>query len=76
MNIVYGFGGLISDGERLSLNPVLPDEWKLLRFPLSYRGSRMLVTVTREDGSLKTAVTLTEGQPVAIMLNGEEYRVE
>jgi maltose phosphorylase len=76
MNIVYGFGGLISDGERLSLNPVLPDEWKLLRFPLSYRGSRMLVTVAREDGSVKTTVALTEGQPVTIMLNGEEYRVE
>ncbi len=47
MNIVYGFGGLRSDGELLSLSPALPSCWKRLCFKLNYCGSRLEVELTR-----------------------------
>jgi maltose phosphorylase len=75
MNIVYGFGGLISDGERLSLNPVLPDEWQRLRFPLMYRGSRLQVEIARKDGQVSTEATRISGTEVELMLNGEDVTV-
>ena len=43
MNIVYGFGGLRSDGELLSLDPSLPDQWTGCRFRVVYRGSTISV---------------------------------
>jgi maltose phosphorylase len=71
MNIVYGFGGLISDGEMLSLSPCLPEEWKALRFPLTYRGSRLQVEIVRKGGRVESAVKLISGPEVEVMLNGK-----
>jgi maltose phosphorylase len=69
MNIVYGFGGLVSDGETLSLSPSLPDRWRALRFPLTYRGSRLRVEIERSDGRVHSAVKLISGPEVEVMLN-------
>jgi maltose phosphorylase len=69
MNIVYGFGGLRSDGDTLSLNPVLPDCWDSLSFKLIYRHSALRVDVTRGG----TSVVLESGPPLTILLNGERY---
>jgi maltose phosphorylase len=67
MNIVYGFAGLRSDGEHLSFNPLLPDEWRRLKFRLMYRGSRIKIEITREG----TEITLESGPEVTVRLNGE-----
>jgi alpha,alpha-trehalose phosphorylase len=69
MNVVYGFGGLVSGGETISLSPVLPECWDSLRFKLVYRGRTLVVDVTRD----KTTVRLENGEPVKIILYGEEY---
>ena len=34
MNIVYGFGGLRSDKEILSINPIIIDEWESYSFKI------------------------------------------
>ncbi len=39
MNIVYGFGGMRSDGELLSFEPSIPSHWSRYCFQVAYRGS-------------------------------------
>lgn len=45
LNIVYGFGGLRSDGERLSLSPMLPKQWKGYSFRIEVEDDILCVEV-------------------------------
>src|SRR5690606_31253673 len=45
VNIVYGFGGLRSDGQYLKLAPNLPKVWKSYSFNLQYLGATINVRV-------------------------------
>ncbi len=54
MNIIYGYGGLRSDGDQLLLNPVLPKEWLSLEFGLRVRNSVVRVKLTPQGTSIKT----------------------
>ncbi len=49
MNIVYGFGGLRSDGDLLTLRPILPEGWEHYRFSLRYEDTVIRVLVSQED---------------------------
>ena len=49
---VMGCGGLRSSRSALTLDPVLPDAWSALRFPIRWRGTRIEVGVTAEELSL------------------------
>ncbi|WP_179393986.1 glycoside hydrolase family 65 protein [Lacticaseibacillus absianus] len=60
LNIVYGFGGLRSDGPLLTLAPGLPAQWQRYAFRINYRGANIAVTVDR------TQVTLTATAPVTL----------
>ena len=42
MNLVYGFGGLQSDGECLRFDPVCPEEWKAFSFRIQVGESDIL----------------------------------
>lgn len=66
MNIVYGFGGMRSDGDQLMLNPSIPERWNSYRFPVTYRGTKLLVEVDQERVSIQAS-----GGTVEIMLYGE-----
>jgi len=75
INIVYGFAGLRSDGERLCFAPRLPRRWQRLTFHLLYRGRVIRVCM---DG-VKTGFRLIRGEPLTLQiydktctLNGEE----
>ncbi|MDU2597969.1 MAG: glycosyl hydrolase family 65 protein, partial [Dermabacter sp.] len=47
--LVAGFGGMrFNDGE-ISFDPRLPEEWPALEFPLTVRGSRFTVRITKGD---------------------------
>ncbi len=52
MNLVYGFGGMRSDGETLSFEPSLPEKWDSLSYRVLYRGSVLQVKVDRREVSL------------------------
>ena len=71
MNIVYGYGGLRSDGEKLLLNPVLPKEWKSLEFGVRVRDSVVRVHLTPEESSIKTV----SGPALSLSIWGKEYQV-
>lgn len=54
MNIVYGFGGLRSDGEEISIAPSIPKDWNKYSFMIGYCGETVEVTVTDCQVTLKT----------------------
>ena len=49
MNIVYGYGGLRSDGKILKFNPTIPASWESYNFRILYKGSIISVRVTKDE---------------------------
>ncbi len=72
MNFVYGFGGLRSDGPRLSFSPALPGQWESFDFTLLYQGATLNVAVDPEYVSLR----VIEGPDVQVDLYGETITVD
>ncbi len=52
MNIVYGFGGLRSDGALLKLAPSIPEGWAAFSFSLKHLGRTLSVRVTQREVTL------------------------
>ncbi|WEV46904.1 hypothetical protein OZX62_00975 [Bifidobacterium sp. ESL0690] len=68
MSVVAGFGGLRdSGGEELSIDPHLPNEWESLTYRLTIHGSRLVITVTHGD----VTVRRVSGDPVTLQVKGE-----
>ncbi|MCD1258120.1 family 65 glycosyl hydrolase [Paenibacillus athensensis] len=55
MNIVYGFGGMRSDGDMLLFQPSIPQAWSSYSFKLLYKGAAISVAVNREQVTIKAA---------------------
>jgi maltose phosphorylase len=72
MNIVYGFGGLRSDGGVLVLNPVLIKRWKAYSFKVLYRGVIVSVSVG-QDGARFKAIG---DKSVKVAIYGKEYELD
>ncbi|WP_379131874.1 glycoside hydrolase family 65 protein [Paenibacillus sp. sgz500958] len=53
MNIVYGFGGMRSDGAKLSFQPSLPDKWTSYSFQVLYNGTLLRIVVDKTKVSIK-----------------------
>ena len=71
-SLVNGFGGMRDHDARLRFDPRMPTEWSSLTFPLTWRGTRVRVTLTPdalrfevEDGS----------SPVPVQVRGEDHEV-
>jgi len=72
MNVVYGFGGMRSDGAMLSFNPSIPAHWKGYSFQVTYRGS-----VLRVEASQGGAVfRVVEGGPITVKVAGQERELD
>lgn len=71
MNIVYGFGGLSSDGDVPALSPCIPKGWEKYGFSLRLGGSIIRAAVTQDTVTLE----LVSGQPVRMNLYGREVTV-
>lgn len=71
MNIVYGFGGMRSDGERLELNPSIPKEWQGYSFHITYEQQVISVEVGKERIQLYTL----GHKPVTICVYGNKYEI-
>lgn len=68
MNIVYGFGGLRSDGDMLSLNPSIPKEWKGYTFKIEYQNEILEVVVSNKTVEIKGH----NGKDVKVRVYGKE----
>ncbi len=51
LNMVYGFGGLRTDGDTLLFKPSIPKKWKSFAFKLKHAGALMEVKVDQENAS-------------------------
>jgi maltose phosphorylase len=71
MNIIYGFGGMRSDGELLSFHPSIPAHWNGYSFQVFYRGSTIRVEVSQVEARLR----VVEGEPVWIQVAGQEVEI-
>jgi alpha,alpha-trehalose phosphorylase len=47
LSLVYGFGGMLDDGEHLAFDPRLPSGWQRLAFSVARHGSRLHVEIHR-----------------------------
>jgi len=86
MNIIYGFGGMRSDGKVLRFCPTIPSQWEQYSFRLIYQGDVICVTVSggsvrfhTQNGAqipifvYETPVTVTR-EPVSITIP-QEWRI-
>jgi len=64
LNVVYGFGGLRTDGDVLSFSPWIPRQWNAFRFRLLYRGSVLEVSVNKEVAEF----SIVQGKPVQVKI--------
>ncbi|MNJ61886.1 Alpha,alpha-trehalose phosphorylase [compost metagenome] len=72
MNIVYGFGGMRSDGDKLAFHPSIPDRWKRYSFPITFRGTKLTVEVGKECAVLRAV----SGDAVEIDVYGQSFLVD
>lgn len=68
LNIVYGFGGVRSDGEKLVINPSIPEIWKRYSFKLNYGNCNITVDVRKG----KAAISVTGGTLNAVICGKEQ----
>lgn len=71
MNIVYGFGGLRSDSDVITLAPCIPAGWSKYAFSLR-SGTASLRVQVEQNG---VAVSCVEGEAVTLCLYGKEILV-
>lgn len=67
--IVFGFGGVRTNGGGLEFHVTTPETWEGYEFKLIYRGSLLKI----ESGREKAVYTLLNQQPVVFQADGEEY---
>ena len=71
MNIVYGFGGLNSDADILTLAPSIPKGWEKYTFSLCAGESVLKVSVSQKEVTLE----VVRGQAITLNLYGQEMTV-
>ncbi len=69
--LVYGFGGMRSDGPRLSFDPSLPARWKAFRFTIVHRDTTLKVSVDDQHVNLVAA----DGPAIRVDLFGKTVNV-
>ena len=69
---VMGFGGVRMEGENLRIAPRLPQKWKKLVFPLSFRGIPLTVTV----GKSEVTVENHGEKDIVLLIGSEKTRIE
>lgn len=71
-SMVFGYGGMRTDGDVLLLAPALPAQWTSYRFRVWYRGALLEVRVDAEQ----VQVRALEGGPVRINLYGGDVEID
>lgn len=72
INIVYGFGGMRSDGAILSFCPSIPQAWNSYSFRILYKGAVLNIKVMKEQVEFK----VMNHQSIDIEVYGEKYKVD
>lgn len=72
VNIVYGFGGMRSDGDILLFKPSIPAAWKSYTFRVEYKGAILCIKVSKESAEFKTL----NGKTAHIRIYDKDYDVD
>ena len=70
--VVFGFLGVRRYGEKLRIEPHLPDEWTSATAHIYWKGERLEVTASKDKLTVKN---LTGTKDVSILHKGREYAV-
>ncbi len=68
MNIVYGFGGMRSDQDKLTFKPSIPKAWNSYSFRICYQDDIIEVSINKEHAGFKTL----NGSEIAVVIYGKE----
>jgi maltose phosphorylase len=71
MAVIEGFAGKRIKGDRLVLNPRLPDKWSLFAFKILFRGSQLRVQINTRE----IIINNESGVIANIELYGQEYQI-
>lgn len=72
VNIVYGFGGLRSDGPVLILNPTIPKKWNSYTFRVDYKQAIIEVHVEKTEAIFR----VLNAETAAVMIYGKEETLD
>lgn len=71
MNIVYGFGGMRSDGKELSFAPSLPKLWEGYSFRVHWKGDILFVAIDKDH----MRISSKKGSGIKILIYEKEYTI-
>ncbi len=71
LNIVYGFGGMRSDREKLLFNPSIPKVWDSYSFRILYKESILIVSVNKTSVTFK----VDGSSELNIKVYGKDYKI-
>ncbi len=66
MTIVFGFAGVRTDAEKLTINPNIYKKWKSLKFNLVYKGDSFSLTVTPKNINIRAGQSNKAGRLFAV----------
>lgn len=69
-NIVYGFGGVRTDGELLKIAPCVPNNWQSYQFKMKYLGCNIKVNVDKKQ------VVITTDKQIGITVYQKYWQIE
>jgi kojibiose phosphorylase len=72
--VVFGFGGVKIDKEKLSINPNLPNTWNHMQFSLIWKGSLLRLTLNHNTVKIRTGVV--KGRTINIMVFNQSHKIE
>lgn len=70
MNIVFGFGGMRTDGDILVFAPSIPKTWKSFSFRIVYQGATLNIAIDKTKARFKT-----NGKTVSLKIYGKTYSI-
>ena len=71
MNVIYGFGGMRSDGDVISFNPNIPKKWNSYSFTITILDSILKVEVKNK----KVFFRIVDGNDLNLEIYGQRYCV-
>ena len=72
MAIVEGFGGLRIKNGKISINPIIPNQWKSYSFNIRFRGNLLNFLVNHDHFD----ITNKYGEDIIIVVGEKEFKIE
>ena len=71
---VFGFAGLSPRPDALAFDPMLPDTWRSLRFPIRWRGRKLSISVTPSTNRFEAV--LRDGPSMRLIVQGNAHDLQ